>query len=161
MKCYYILIAVCFVHGMVQSRGSDVFFLGMLPGQAPAIEKQLCNQIIDELGTIPGVKLRDRAQTDLLKRQLRFEEYPDVSENMLDILQLWSNDSTVLVWGSIERFTVEGNRRLLFRACAHGELLIRLQAYMVSNSHIIYGGPVLCFTDKDGYFSETPGATLP
>lgn len=140
MKIRLWILLLCAVAGA--KNGVDVVYLGLVEGGAPALEKQFDLTMRENLSTLPQVSLIDYRKTIEFVKHIGFNGSPELSRSLIEYLQKFCSDSTVIIWGRVERYNIQTARRFLIRSFASGELIIAFKVYSLSFKDYAFSGDI-------------------
>jgi len=121
---------------------ADVFFLGLEPGGAPALE-ETCERLIREnMATAHGVNLFSTIDTRQFMYQNGLERDVVLSSSLVRRLSENFPDSTYLVWGTFQNVTIEKKRRFLFSTVISGSARLTLHIYSIIFRDFAFAGDI-------------------
>jgi|GEM_PF-5901389 len=117
-----------------------VMFVGIAKEKSPLFG-QRCEQTIRErLNAAIDVRPVDWAETERIAEKTGLLNFPNVSYSLVKSLQRFIPDSTLLVWGRIDNYTVEVKRRGIFRARVIGNALVVITLYNIQTDRYVFVG---------------------
>jgi len=134
---FWLIVVLCLCRG---GWGFPVAFLGVKGDVAPALHERLNEQIRLKLESSDDITLYSYNLEQRLKSEIDFNYNNVVSRELVEGLIRFRADSTLVVWGEIDYFTLYPQRKGIFRAEAIGELIITLHMYSLGFKEISYIG---------------------
>ncbi len=114
--------------------------MGISPNQAPAIEKNLEEQLREGITVLSGVDIADYNDTEYLKRKNDFNANAVISRTFIQSLQSISATRMLVVWGRIDSYSVKAKRQALFGAKVEGKLRVTINMYSLRFRDHLYMG---------------------
>jgi hypothetical protein len=138
----------CFAYPLISNAGQDLVFLGVLGNDAPAIEKSFDRRVRDALSVNPDYRVWDYLESQDFRRRIGFDEFPVVSRRLVESLRSFSNDSTVLAWVTIKKFSMNPRRKWVFGSEIVGGIVLTLGVYSLRFRDFAFIGDVVCGATK-------------
>jgi hypothetical protein len=126
---------------------ANVVFFGLDTEQVPALGTRFSRQLRENLYSRREIELVDEATTQLLSKRLFFGNKPAVSRTLVNRMFEYVTDTTLLVWGSLDRLTIKPERSYLIRWRATGQLSLSLIIYSLAYKQYIYTGDIHASVD--------------
>jgi hypothetical protein len=131
----------------VQAQGIHVMFAGIEKANAPVFGNRYDQGMRDRLNAAYDVTPIDWGETQRLAEKIGLTSYSQVSLALVHTLQRYVADSTLLVWGRVEKYSVEAKRRGIFRAHVVGTVSVALMLYSLSDQNYMFVGKAEASTD--------------
>jgi hypothetical protein len=125
---------------MVFARGADILYLGLTGPAASSVEGEFGRNLRELLPTAPNIGVYDEQRTGMCRKKLRSEGHSTVSEVLLRSLEPFCSDTTLVVWGRVEKLDFRPRRRLLVRGAVDAGLAIKLIGYSLLEKKYLFGG---------------------
>jgi hemoglobin-like flavoprotein len=147
---------IMLVTGMICCAGAgilEVVFMGISGEGAPAIEKTFELQLQKRLSTQTSFRLADCIVAQHYAQLIKFDDYSMVSRKLVEAVESVASDSTLFVWGTIKKCSVNMVRKNLFRTVIKGEIELNLNVYSLDTKEYSYSGVIKAEIIKPGEFA--------
>lgn len=144
-----IILAVCTTEAGVQ----EVVFIGITGEGAPAIEKTFETQLQKRLSTQSSLYLADCIVSQRYARQIKFNDFPVVSRELVESIEAFATDTTLFIWGSVKKCDVSTVRKNFLRTAIKGELELSLTVYSLDTREYSYSGVIYADVLHPGEFA--------
>ena len=125
---------------MIFARGADILYLGLTGTSAPAVADEFGRNLRELLPTAENFKVYDERETELLRGKLHAEGHATVSEVLIKSLEAYCSDTTLVVWGRVQKLDIRPRRKLLVKGMIQDELAIKIIAYSLLEEKYLIGG---------------------
>jgi hemoglobin-like flavoprotein len=149
------VIFIVLVTGIICCAGAgilEVVFIGITGDGAPAIEKTFELQLQKRLSTQTSFKLADCIVAQHYARFIKFDEYPIVSRKLVEAVESFASDTTLFVWGTIKKCSVNMVRKNIFCTVIKGEIELNLNVYSLDTKEYSYSGVIKAEIINPGEF---------
>jgi len=143
---FFLPAVLCFAASLP---AAEVAYLGLMPGGAPSFEEGFDRSIRENLLVNPDIGLLEDETVRLLKQKVDFSRNPAVSRSLVRRLMGSVEDSTVLIWGAVENYSIRPLRRYLLGAAIESEITVSLNIYGLYFRSYAYSGRIRCRTELD------------
>jgi hypothetical protein len=120
--------------------------------KAPSLEKPFERSLRENLTVLPNTNLVDYAETMRLKRRIKKYGLLELPHSSIDSIVLFVGDTTLFVWGTVERYTIQPVRRYIIGAAVEGTLTFRLRCYsLLVRKNIFIGNITVTKVKSKGF----------
>jgi hypothetical protein len=120
----------------------EVLFGGLSEGGAPAIEKEFDRVLREDLAGTPHVRLVDYESARNLARRIDLSQSPSLSRALVQRVEQYIPDSTIIVWGRVREYSFGVKRRALFGSAATGRLSLTVNIYSLRFGAYAFAGDI-------------------
>jgi hypothetical protein len=125
-----------------------VAFIGLTPGGAPAFEESFGRHLQEKFATTQDVNTVDYTVIQKLRGKINFQNLTTISPQTLETLRRFYSDSTVFIWGTVDRYSVRNARAGLLHAQVSAEATIRIIIYSFSERNYTFSDKIVCSANK-------------
>jgi hypothetical protein len=157
MKYKVEMIFLCFIvlsiiPRLASAKNVDVVVIGIVQGSAPAFEESLDKKIRENLSNTHELDVADYLKTQNYRKKILFDECRSVSEELVESLKKYCNDSTVFIWGEVKSVAIKGVRRKAIFGYIRGEMVISLNIYSLRYKNFAFCGDITTEFEKKKEF---------
>lgn len=125
----FITIVILFILHFQASAANTLLFLGFFESNSPALSKNFEKGLRQRLAVSPNFELIDYIETQRYRKMVEFDRYPSLSSALLGNLDRYITDSTLILYGEIQKISFKPVRKGLFRSAVEGELLVNFTIF--------------------------------
>ena len=134
------MIAVLVICSLAHAQQIHILFAGLPQKAKPTFTKRYDTYVREGLTTAEDASLVDYAETVRLADKIGLWNYPTVSQSLIESLESFSADSTLIVWARVEKYSVVPKRCCFFGARAVGNVSVIITMYSLNKARYMFTG---------------------